>query len=105
MSDVTTELAMEASDKTMQIARLKAENAKLREIIADLEELLPESERWYSHETVKAISEDNAKLRELVRELYRNFVNCDCELRLHGRTFMAEARYAHRMRELVVEVD
>ena len=69
MSDVTTVLAKEASDKAVEIARLKAENAKLR---------------------------------ELVRDMYRNFVNCDCELRLHGRTFMAEARYAHRMRELGV---
>lgn len=33
MSDVTTELAMEASDKAMEIARLQAENAKLRELV------------------------------------------------------------------------
>lgn len=32
MSDVTTELAMEASDKAMEVARLKAENAKLRDL-------------------------------------------------------------------------
>ena len=38
MSDVTTELAKEASDKAMQIARLKAENAKLRELVADMRE-------------------------------------------------------------------
>lgn len=36
MSDVTTELAMEASDKTMQIARLKDENAKLRELVRQM---------------------------------------------------------------------
>ena len=36
MSDVTTELANEANDKTMQIARLKAENAKLRELVRDM---------------------------------------------------------------------
>ena len=36
MSDVTTELAMEASDKTMQIARLKAENDRLRELVSDM---------------------------------------------------------------------
>ena len=36
MSDVTTELAMEASDKTMQIARLKAENDNLRELMCDM---------------------------------------------------------------------
>ena len=33
MSDVTAELAMEASDKAMEVARLKAENAKLRELV------------------------------------------------------------------------
>jgi hypothetical protein len=32
VSDVTTELAMESNDKAMEIARLKAENAKLREL-------------------------------------------------------------------------
>ena len=36
MSDVTTELAMEANDKAMEIARLKAESAKLRELCAGL---------------------------------------------------------------------
>ena len=36
MSDVTMELAMEASDKTMQIARLKAENDNLRELMCDM---------------------------------------------------------------------
>lgn len=36
MSDVTAELAMEASDKAMEIARLKSENDKLRELCADL---------------------------------------------------------------------
>ena len=33
MSDVTTELAMEANDKAMEIARIRAENAKLRELL------------------------------------------------------------------------
>lgn len=42
MSDVTTELANEANDKTMQIARLKAENAKLRELVRDVWHLFTE---------------------------------------------------------------
>lgn len=33
MSDVTAELAKEASDKAMEIARLKAENDRLRELV------------------------------------------------------------------------
>ena len=37
MSDVTTELAKEANDKAMEIARLKADNAKLRELVRDYE--------------------------------------------------------------------
>jgi hypothetical protein len=37
MSDVTMELAKEANDKAVQIARLKAENAKLRELVRDYE--------------------------------------------------------------------
>ena len=36
MSDVITELAKEANDKAMEIARLKAENAKLREACSEL---------------------------------------------------------------------
>jgi hypothetical protein len=37
VSDVITELAMESNDKAMEIARLKAENAKLRKYVAWLE--------------------------------------------------------------------
>ena len=35
MSDVTTELAMEANDKVVEIARLKADNDRLRELVRD----------------------------------------------------------------------
>lgn len=85
--------------------RLADENAMLWEIIADLKELLPENERWYSHETVKAISENNAKLRELVRDMFRDFANADYELkRNHGKTFMAVTRYEPRLQELGIEV-
>lgn len=33
MNDVTTKLANEASDKAMEIARLKADNDRLRELL------------------------------------------------------------------------
>ena len=36
MSDVIAELAKEANDKAVEIARLKAENAKLRELVEDM---------------------------------------------------------------------
>ena len=79
---------------------IEAENAKLRndaELLRAMLSQVQTEKRCYMAE--------NAKLRELVRDMYRDFVNCDCELRLHGRTFMAETRYAHRMRELGVEVE
>lgn len=44
-------------------------NVKLRERIAELEELLPDSGRWFSAETVEAYVAENAKLRERVDEL------------------------------------
>lgn len=46
-------------------------NVKLRERIAELEELLPDSGRWFSAGTVEAYVAENAKLRELVRNLIR----------------------------------
>lgn len=36
MSDVITELANEANDKAMEITRLKADNAKLLELVEDM---------------------------------------------------------------------
>jgi hypothetical protein len=58
VSDVITELANEANDKTMQIARLKAENARLREQVdaAHMSRLLTENE--------------NEKLRELCADMW-----------------------------------
>lgn len=100
--------SLEAALEGMHIIREQDmdENAMLREIIADLEEFLPESERWYSHETVKAISENNAKLRELVRDMFRDFANADYELKCnHGKTFMAVTRYEPRLQELGIKVD
>lgn len=99
MSDVTTELAMEASDKTMQIARLKAENAMLREQLAkardpqriggtaDPESFVYAIEqlrefRWqhatndeeaipYINNVADAHERENAKLREACAELLK----------------------------------
>lgn len=47
---------------------------------------------------------ENAKLRELIRELFRDFANADYELKSRcGRTFMAVTRYLPRLQELEVE--
>ena len=65
MSDYITngELRIEAE-------RLCDENAKLRERVAELEELLPDSGRWYRAETVEAYVAEIAKLWELVSQMY-----------------------------------
>ena len=53
-----------------------------------------------------SIGTENAKLRELVRDMFRDFANADYELkRNHGRTFMAVTRYEPRLQELGIEVD
>lgn len=90
--------------------QLQAENAKLREIIADLEKLLPKSERMYINETANAIAEDNAKLRKLVRDMWKDacqfdgfwdYVNDDGEIYSEDEL----PHYQKRMRELGIEVD
>ena len=49
---------------------------------------------------------ENAKLRKLLRDMFRDFANADCELKArHGRTFMAVTRYEPRLREIGVLVD
>lgn len=87
---------------------LKAENDRLREIIADLEKLFPESERGHIHETVKGIVDDNAKLRKLVRDMWKDacqfdgfwdYVHDDGEIYNEDEL----PHYQERMRELVVD--
>lgn len=91
-------------------AQFQAENAKLREIIADLEELLPKSERWYSHETVKAIAEDNAKLRKLLLDVWNDAMRFDGfwdYVMDDGEIYNEDElpHYQERMRELGIEVN
>ena len=90
MSDVTTELANEANDKTMQIARLKAENAKLREQIdaAHMSRLLTENE--------------NEELRELSARAWRLFTEHGA---VHESDIPEVDAVRDKMRELGVEVD
>lgn len=61
-----------------RIVELEAENAKLRERVAELEELLPENGRWYRAETVEAYVAEIAKLRELVRDYEHCTMHADC---------------------------
>lgn len=90
-----------------RVRKAEAENARLRERVAELEELLPDSVRWYRAETVEAYVAEIAKLRGLLTFylgcLTNGHVNCDscafaenvCE---HGRMVIDWAR------ELGIEV-
>ncbi len=95
MSDVITVLAMEANDKTMQIARLKAENAKLREQGARL------------FDKTLELGTDNAKLRELALGLKWCSENYGCEnlCPLYDKSEPEHCREERLLRELGIEVD
>lgn len=111
MSDVTTELAMEASDKAMEIARLKAENDRLRESVRRL--MTQRDERLARAEA------DNAKLRELLQDMNKwlwNGADCaecpftaECDLNaafesdLHAHVCIGWSKIHDRMRELEVD--
>jgi len=119
MSDVTTELAKEASDKAMEIARLNAENAKLREQVerlrtqlADMTESVGRVEercaktfevgkRWMAK--AARFEAENAKLRELCEDM----LSC-IEIQIAFDRTPKKRMYkefAGRARELGVEVD
>ena len=73
----------------------------------ELEQLLLDAADTISElrDMAQQAQSENAKLRELVEDMFRDFANADYELkRSHGRTFMAATRYEPRMRELGVEV-
>ena len=130
MSDVITELANEANDKTMQIARLKAENAKLREQMERLVTLLRADcdieaswdglRKFWSigltedgclmrDRACKAEAE-NAKLRELAKGMYGMLATVEAILGNHdaGETprpliFGENKSFKDAMRELGVD--
>jgi len=104
VSDVTTKLAMEASDKAMEIARLKAENDRLRESVKRL--MTQRDERLARAEA------ENAKLRELLSVMaYCNQFRRDCDgCSMNGAAGIITERAGCdellvRLRELGVEVD
>lgn len=49
------------------------------------------------------LENENAELRDVARKMLRDFVNCDIELRRHGKTFLPE-RYVARLSGLGVEI-
>lgn len=74
--------------------RLEGENARLRERVAELDELLPENGRWFSFETVDAYVVENRKLRKVARELRANLCNRETLLELLGMPSTAETKAA-----------
>lgn len=92
---------LQAADTIWQLRddlqRANAENAKLRERVAELDELLPENGRWYRAETVEAYVTEIAKLRELSVEMYWDLVAEMPESLLTDRK--------QQLKELGIEVD
>lgn len=104
------------TEQREDITALKAENDRLREQIhwlkkGDILHVLTDQEYIDQCErerlmqvSIDALDKENAKLRELIRELFRDFANADYELKSRcGRTFMAVTRYLPRLQELEVE--
>lgn len=59
---------------------------------------------WQARSEV--VEEENAKLRELCKDMFREFARCDFALKVGcGRTFMAVTRFEPRMQELGIEVE
>ena len=77
-------------------------NVKLRERIAELEELLPDSGRWFSAETVEAYVAENTKLRELVSRAWGLFLKHGA---VHPCDLLEVDAVRDEMRELGIEVD
>lgn len=84
-----------------EIEKLQDENDRLSEQVSSLV-----GRSFRTADKMSCIEADNANLRELVLDMFRDFANADYELKSRcGRTFMAVTRYEPRMRELGVEVD
>ena len=84
-------------DKTLELG---TENDKLREERDTYRDLV---DCMVHPDIPDQLYAENDQLRELVRDMFRDFVNADDELKQrHGRTFMAWTRYEPRLRELGV---
>lgn len=77
--------------------KLEAENAKLRERVAELEELLPDSGRWYRAETVEAYVAEISKLRRFAAVVW--------EMLTKNEPMFVWQGLADEAHELGVEVD
>jgi regulator of replication initiation timing len=90
---------------------LQAENAKLREHVAELEELT-DGKLYIPQEWYQLATTENAKLRELVRDMARAWWACDNERCPHGSSCdaavsegkLTDCEMERRMAELGCEV-
>lgn len=102
MSDVTTELAKEANDKAMEVARLQAKNDKLQndaELLRAMLSQVQTEKRCYMAE--------NAKLRELMRDLWEacpvDGYYCIYHCKHYDKESESHCKLEDRMRELGVD--
>ena len=100
MSDVTTELAMEASEKAMEIVRLKAENDRLQNDADLLRAMLSQVQA-----EKRCYMADNAKLRELVADMWFWHYEGHIDSESQERQMLHIDAVIQRMRELGVVVN
>ena len=97
-------LLLDAADV---IEWLESENANMRD---ELDEMDSELDEWkkkvlFFKQLADINESDNFKLRELLRDMFRDFANADYQLKSNcGKTFMAVTRYEPRLQELGIEV-
>ena len=83
---------------------LDRENAKLRERIAELEELLPENSRWFSSEVVEAYVVECRALKTLAAEMHADLTRIIAYPQYAVRHKDELCEYDDRMRALGMEV-
>lgn len=82
-----------------EMEKLQDENDRLSEQVSSLV-----GRSFRTADKMSCIEAENAKLRELIGELFRDFANADYELKSRcGRTFMVVTRYLPRLQELGVD--
>ena len=74
---------------------------ELSELDADLWEAFKRGGAWVAHSEYMKLKADNAKLRELVRDMYKAFMHGNC---YRWCEFKEPCQWYDRMRELGVEV-
>ena len=95
-----------ASDvRSLAASSLEAENAKLRERVAELEEL-EDGKRYIPQEWYQLAMTENTKLRELCTDMFDGMCDHDhCYTCHHWQDGYNGCKYHERMAQLGIEVD